>query len=278
MDFKIDWSSRSKLRGPGETSVGELVRKLCAKLSPHSKGVSISYVDDRGMRKLNKLHRGINKTTDVLSFPASLEKGQFQHLGDIVICLEEADKRAKRIGISRRRQVETLIIHGLLHLCGHDHEKDSGQMMELQASLEKDLLGNEPLPLTKKRGRKPGSKIKTLKSGERVVVIGRAAQAIARREKAEKEKPAPKAKKAKTKKTKNKKIKKTKARKTRAVAKAKHKAKIKNKLAALKTTGVKPKRGPGRPRKAAAVAKAKPAAKPSPRKKKAAPPRSGIIA
>ena len=273
MEFKIDWSSRSKLRGPGETSVGELVRKLCAKLSPHSKGVSISYVDDRGMRKLNKLHRGINKTTDVLSFPASLEKGQFQHLGDIVISLEEAEKKAKRIGISRRRQVETLIIHGLLHLCGHDHEKDSGQMMELQASLEKDLLGNEPLPIRKKRGRKPGSKIKTLKSGERIVVTGRAAQAIARREKIEKAKPAAKAKKAKTKK-----IKKIKAKKIRVVPKTKLKAKAKNKLAALKAGGIKPKRSPGRPRKAAVVAKAKPAAKHLPRKKRVAAPRSGIIA
>jgi len=273
MEFKIDWSSRSKLRGPGETSVGEIVRKVCAKLSPHSKGVSISYVDDRGMRKLNKLHRGINKTTDVLSFPASAEKGQFQHLGDIVISLEEAEKKAKRMGISRRRQVETLIIHGLLHLCGHDHEKDSGQMMELQASLEKDMLGNEPLPVGKKRGRKPGSKIKTLKTGERVVVTGRAAQAIARREKIEKEKPSAKAKKAKAKK-----IKKIKARKAKAISKAKPKAKTKKRAAVPKAGGLKARRGPGRPRKAAVAAKAKPTAKRALRKKRAAPPRSGIIA
>jgi len=286
MDFKIDWSSRSKLRGPGEASVGDLVRKLVAKLSPHSKGVSISYVDDRGMRKLNKQHRGINKTTDVLSFPASPEKGQYQHLGDIVISLQDAEKRAKKTGISRRRQVETLIIHGLLHLFGHDHEKDSGKMMELQAALEKELLGIEPLPVTKRRGRRPGSKIKTLKTGERIVVTGRAAQAIVRREKLEKEKPAAKSKKAKAKKAKPKKTKtvKTRAKKTKTVkarakttkVAAKAKGRAKKSLAAPKAIGAKPKRGPGRPGKRSTATR--PAAKRQPRKKKAATPRSGIIA
>jgi rRNA maturation RNase YbeY len=220
------------------------------------------------MRKLNKLHRGINKATDVLSFPASPEKGQFQHLGDIVISLEEAEKKAKRIGISRRRQVETLIIHGFLHLCGHDHEKDSGQMIELQAALEKELLGNEPLPISKRRGRKPGSKIKTLKSGERVVVTGRAAQAIVRREKLEKVKPAAKTKKLKAKKTK--------AKKTKIASKAR--VKTKNRRTTTVAGATKPKRAPGRPRKATATDAAKPLVRHQPRKKRAAPPRSGIIA
>ncbi|MCL1894856.1 MAG: rRNA maturation RNase YbeY, partial [Holophagaceae bacterium] len=147
MDFKIDWSSKSKLRGPGEQSIGVLVRKLCSKLSPQSKGISISYVDDRGMRKINKLHRGLNKTTDVLSFPTSPEKGEFHYLGDIVISLEAAEKKARHFDISRRRLVETLIIHGFLHLCGYDHERDTGEMMALQSALEKELLEVEPLPI-----------------------------------------------------------------------------------------------------------------------------------
>jgi probable rRNA maturation factor len=265
MDFKIDWSSRSKLRGPGEQSVGDLVKKLCQKLSPQSKGISISYVDDRGMRKLNRLHMGINKTTDVLSFPASPEKGEFHHLGDIVISLEEAEKKAKRFDVSRRRQVESLIIHGFLHLCGHNHEKDAGQMMALQAKLEKELLDEEPLPMSKKRGRKPGSKIKTLKSGERVVVTGRAAQAILRREKTQKEKP-PKAKAVKAK---------AEAKASKAKAKAKARANAKTKA---KVDPNKPKRRPGRPRKTAVAAAApKTAVKRQPRKKRVAKVRSGVI-
>jgi len=258
MNFKIDWSSRSKLRGPGEHSIGDLVRKMCEKLAPQTKGLSISYVDDRGMRKLNKLHRGLNKTTDVLSFPSSPERGEFQHLGDIVISLETAEKKAKRFGISRRRQVESLIIHGFLHLCGYDHEKDTGDMLALQSTLEKELLKEDPLPMSKKRGRKPGSKLKTLKTGTRVVVTGRAAQAILRREKLQKEKALTKAA--------------LKAKKLKDKAKIKLKAKD---MAAISLD--KPRRGPGRPRKIASEAVSKVAVKRQPHKKRMIKIRSGVI-
>jgi rRNA maturation RNase YbeY len=202
----------------------------------------------------------LNKTTDVLSFPSSPEKGEFQHLGDIVISLETAEKKAKRLDVSRRRQVETLIIHGFLHLCGYDHEKDVGEMMALQSTLEKELLDEEPLPMSKKRGRKPGSKLKTLKSGTRVVVTGRAAQAILRREKQLKEKAS-----------------------SRAALKAKklkEKAKVKLKLKTKAKTKLdidKPKRGPGRPRKIISGAVIKPAVKRHLRKKRTAKIRSGVI-
>ena len=185
--FTIDWSSRSRMRGPGEQSLGQLVRALRDRLAPEAQGMSLTYVDDRGMRKLNREHRGKNATTDVLSFPASLEKGAYPHLGDIVISLPTAEKMAKRFGVSRRREVETLLIHGFLHLCGHDHEVDSGEMMALQAQLERELLGEEPLAMSLKRGRKPGSKVKKLKDGTRVVVTGRAAAALVRREKVREE-------------------------------------------------------------------------------------------
>ena len=186
--FTIDWSTRSKMRGPGEQSIGELVRNLRDRLAPEAQGISLTYVDDRGMRKLNREHCGKNLTTDVLSFPASTEKGAFPHLGDIVISLPTAEKMAKKFGVSRRREVETLLIHGFLHLCGQDHEADSGEMMALQAQLERELLGEEPLAMALKRGRKPGSKVKSLKDGSRVVVTGRAAAALVRREKSKKEK------------------------------------------------------------------------------------------
>ncbi len=223
--FQIDWASRSKVRGPGEQSLGSLVRSLRDRLAPSAQGVSITYVDDRGMKKLNREHRGKNATTDVLSFPSAPEPGAFPHLGDIVISLPTADKMAKKLGVSRRREVETLVIHGFLHLCGHDHEKDKGEMMALQAQLERELLETEPLPMVLKRGRKPGSKVKKLKDGSRVVVTGRAAATLAR-------KASEKTEKAKAKK----------ARAAKKAAKA----------------GETPKRGPGRPRKDAAAGPATP--------------------
>lgn len=219
--FQIDWASRSKVRGPGEQSMGKMIRALRDKLAPTAQGLSVTYVDDRGMRKLNREHRGKNTTTDVLSFPAEPEAGAFPHLGDIVISLPTADKMAKKLGVSRRREVETLVIHGFLHLCGYDHEKDKGEMMALQAQLEKELLSDEPLPMALKRGRKPGSKVKKLKDGSRVVVTGRAAAALSKKEE---------------------------EREAKAKARAKARARSAAKSAA------QPKRGPGRPRKDEAAA------------------------
>ena len=199
--------------------------------------MSLTYVDDRGMRKLNREHRGKNMTTDVLSFPSSTEKGAFPHLGDIVISLPTAEKMAKKFGVSRRREVETLVIHAFLHLCGHDHEMDRGEMMLLQAQLERDLLDEEPLAMSLKRGRKPGSKVKKLKDGTRVVVTGRAAAALVRREHVKKDKMV----------------------KVRKVAKPKEPL---------------PKRGPGRPRKEATTP-APP--KRMVRRRRPGPSRSGVI-
>lgn len=218
--FQVDWASRSKVRGPGEQSLGGLIRSLRDRLSPNAQGISITYVDDRGMKKLNREHRGKNVTTDVLSFPAEPEPGAYPHLGDIVISLPTADKMAKKLGVSRRREVETLVIHGFLHLCGFDHEKDKGEMMALQVQLERELLEAEPLPMALKRGRKAGSKVKKLRDGSRVVVTGRAAAALNRKESEQAAKQS--------------------ARKKKAAAK----------------NPDAPKRGPGRPRKDAASAAA----------------------
>lgn len=252
--FKIDWSTRSKLRGPGEKSMGDLVRKLRDRLAPHAMGISISYVDDRIMKKLNRDHRGINHSTDVLSFPAEPEKGAFPHLGDLVICLPVAEKMARKLGVSRRREVETLVVHGFLHLCGHDHETDQGEMMALQEALEQEFLEVEPLAMSLKRGRKAGSKVKVLKDGTRKVVTGRAAQALIRREaekKVKAEVPESVGKRAKAS---------TLARKPRKSESA-----------------VSVKRGPGRPRRAEAAAPAKAtASRKAPRKTKA-PLRTGVI-
>lgn len=247
LEFKIDWSSKSKLRGPAERSIGELVRQLRDRLAPKAQGISITYLDDRAMRKLNREHRGINKTTDVLSFPLNPGKGEYQHLGDLVISLPTADKQAEKLGVSRRREVETLVIHGFLHLCGYDHEQDQGEMLALQAELERILLQEEPLPMTLRRGRKPGSKIKVMKDGTRMVVTGRAAKAIERKEvkekTKEKEKPEPKPRSRKT----------------------------------AQGAPEAPKRKPGRPPKAAPAPEA-PAPRKAPRKKKPVRVRSGVIA
>lgn len=269
-NFKIDWSSRSRFRGPGEGSLGEMLLALRNRFSPKAEGISISYVDDRGMRKLNREHRGINQTTDVLSFPAEAEKGAFPHLGDIVISLQTAEKMAQKLGISRRRFTETLVIHGFLHLCGFDHEMDKGEMMKLQKDLETELLGDEPVEMQGKRGRRPGSKVKTLRSGERVVVTGRAAETLARKEseRAQLVKDKEKARKEKDK---------ERAKKKRDTSKAKVVKKVTTRrVKAVKVVdGVK--RGPGRPRKNPLATAESAPVKRQIRRKKPTTRRSGVI-
>jgi len=113
--------------------------------------LSIAFIGSGRMRKLNKKYRGKNRVTDVLAFPeseilfekfsafvkdyggpseASREGGKIgpkkkiRGLGEIVICLREVKKNAKRFSTSFEKELANVLIHGLLHLLGHDHEKE----------------------------------------------------------------------------------------------------------------------------------------------------------
>jgi probable rRNA maturation factor len=93
------------------------------------------------MKSLNRRFRGKDKPTDVLSFPA--EPGQKQFAGEIAIAVEIAAKNARALGHSLADEVKILILHGVLHLRGYDHECDNGQM----AKREKQLRAKLHLPV-----------------------------------------------------------------------------------------------------------------------------------
>src|SRR5438309_7918787 len=87
--------------------------------------VTVAFVSDRAMRELNQMWRGKAVTTDVLSFPAEqaeFEKAEGLSLGDVVISIEQAARQAKEHGLTLENEIEQLILHGLLHLSGLDHE------------------------------------------------------------------------------------------------------------------------------------------------------------
>ena len=87
--------------------------------------VSIVLTDNRRLRKLNRDYLGIDAPTDVLSFPASEldpETGA-RYIGDILISIPYAAKGAKKAGNSLEAELQLLIVHGVLHLLGHDHAK-----------------------------------------------------------------------------------------------------------------------------------------------------------
>lgn len=97
-----------------------------------TKEVELVLTDAQSMQGLNLQHRGLDKTTDVLSFP--IDDFPYAPLGSIVINYELADEKAKELGHSVEEEVTLLFIHGFLHLLGYDHEIDEGQMRQEEAA------------------------------------------------------------------------------------------------------------------------------------------------
>ena len=108
---------------------------------------NVCFVDDRAIKRLNVQYRGKPNATDVLSFPwqgsnggrgaAASEFAGF--LGDVVISVETARRNARREGHSTANEIRWLILHGVLHLLGYDHETDRGEMTALEISLRARL-------------------------------------------------------------------------------------------------------------------------------------------
>lgn len=102
---------------------------------------SIAFVSDRRMMELNELFRGLASTTDVLSFPHEADEFDQDNtsLGDIVISVERAQLQAAENELSLEAEIGQLILHGVLHLCGFDHETDSGEMNARELELREEL-------------------------------------------------------------------------------------------------------------------------------------------
>jgi probable rRNA maturation factor len=102
---------------------------------------TVAFIGDNRMKQLNELFRGKDTTTDVLSFPH--EPDEFDpdkdNLGDIVISADQANKQAAENGLSLEGEIKQLILHGLLHLCGYDHETDTGEMNTRELELREKL-------------------------------------------------------------------------------------------------------------------------------------------
>ena len=118
--------------------------------------VDVLLADDPTLRRLNKTFRGKNKATDVLSFPAPDEISN-EHAGDLAISLETANRQATTYGHSLRDEVRILLLHGLLHLSGLDHEIDNGEMaareaeLRLELGLSNSLIERVSMPLKRRR-------------------------------------------------------------------------------------------------------------------------------
>lgn len=122
------------------------IRAFAADLSnsiteAENKTFSVAFVSDNRMKQLNEMFRGKDSTTDVLSFPNGPDEFDqlTTFLGDIVISAEQAQKQATENKLSLDGEIKQLILHGVLHLCGYDHETDNGEMNKRELSLRKKL-------------------------------------------------------------------------------------------------------------------------------------------
>jgi probable rRNA maturation factor len=125
------------LLGLSKSGLGRFLRVAKAEVGLRGE-VDVLLASDRTLRRLNRTFRGKDKATDVLSFPAPKEFGG-EHAGDLAISLDTAKKQADEFGHTLRDEVRVLLLHGLLHLGGMDHEADQGEMAAREAVLRKAL-------------------------------------------------------------------------------------------------------------------------------------------
>lgn len=100
---------------------------------------TVVLVSDAKIRKLNAEFRGKDSATDVLSFPFGDDGDEGHFLGDIVISSETARRQADENGLALETELQQLVLHGILHLCGFDHETDEGKMDALEIRYRKEL-------------------------------------------------------------------------------------------------------------------------------------------
>ena len=115
-----------------------VLAKLCR---PGLRRISIAFVTGAAMRRLNRTRRGIDRTTDVLSFFLGAAEGDAVN-GEVVLCYPYLKAQAQRVGVSVREEVIRMLVHGILHLAGYDHEtkKDAGVMFPIQERMVAEFL------------------------------------------------------------------------------------------------------------------------------------------
>ena len=132
--------------GRGRPVRADRLRRWLVEVAPRSaRGeCSLVMVSDRKMRALNLKFRGVDRATDVLSFPMEAEKQSTdlssvaeQYLGDVVIATGVAERQARNAGHRLGYEHRRLALHGLLHLLGYDHERDNGEMARLEKKLRR---------------------------------------------------------------------------------------------------------------------------------------------
>ena len=135
----IRWERRPSR--PAAEQLRRVIIGCLSRLGEQRAEVHLVLTDDQTIRELNHRFLGRDRETDVLSFPDGdrLPSGHL-FLGEIVISLESARREAWKMGHDEIRELCELALHGTLHLLGYDHERDNGEMNEIELRLRQELL------------------------------------------------------------------------------------------------------------------------------------------
>lgn len=142
----IEIFNRQRKHRIDRCDVAYLARSTLNRIGRSEATITITFIRDRRMRELNRQFRNIDAPTDVLSFAyhegMSDDDPLFDpnHLGDVVISVETAARYAQKLGLDFAREIAHLVIHGVLHLAGYDHETDHGEMKRLELRLRRELI------------------------------------------------------------------------------------------------------------------------------------------
>jgi probable rRNA maturation factor len=133
---------KKRVRGVESKLLSKIAHRALEVLGLNKVELSIALVSDAEIKRLNKLYRNKNKPTDVLSFPIGEKVEDWLILGDIVISVDTAKRQAKEFGHSLEEELKRLLVHGLVHLLGYDHElggEEEKKFFELEEFVLREL-------------------------------------------------------------------------------------------------------------------------------------------
>lgn len=162
MTILTEWETDIVFDFDCEALAKTVIEAACeAERCPYEAEVNLTFTDNAGIHEINRLHRGVDRPTDVLSFPMQIYEtpADFSHaedcieenfnpdtgellLGDIIVSTEKVKEQADAFGHSEKRELAFLVLHSMLHLFGYDHEQDlEREKMEARQRAILDDLG-----------------------------------------------------------------------------------------------------------------------------------------
>jgi probable rRNA maturation factor len=141
-DLELVFQHSERFRESRAPHLRRWLSGLVQEVSPQADSFAVNFVSEEEMRQLNRSYRDRDAPTDVLSFPGETSQ-EGCHLGDVAISVAIARRQAEDSGGSPYREVQRLLLHGVLHCLGYDHETDNGDMSRMELRLRRNWIRDD---------------------------------------------------------------------------------------------------------------------------------------